>query len=176
MEKYKESPVLQHIVSLFRQLLVFSIIVAVAVIAIFWESLPVSVKKTVTSLSAISSDEDVMTPPKFRIEHPPEIDETKNKQSTKVEYRNTQTSDEVDEVIDNALLEQLHDELKQLGATSCRLTYWGDHRNMFRFSCQVPVSEQHTNVTRTFQSIAPDAVQSIQEVIDQIRKNEAAKK
>jgi len=169
MEKFT---IFQYIVSLFRQVIVFSIIVAVAALALFRESLPISVKKIVTSLSANPSDEDNMTPPKFRVDNHPEVDETGIRQPEKAEYRNLQA---YDEVIDNAQLDRLHDELKQLGATSCRLTYWGDSRNMFRFSCQVPVSERHPNVTRTFQAIAPDAFQSIQEVIDQIRQNATAR-
>ena len=169
MKKSKESPVFQYIVSLFRQLIVFSIIVAVAALALFWESLPASVKKTVASLSTSQSDQDGVTPPKFRIDHSPELEETDRRQPYKFEYRNIQAGDEA---IDNALLDRLHDELKQLGVTACRLSYWGESRNMFRFSCQVPVSEQHPSVTRTFQSVAPDAIQSIQEVIDQIRQTE----
>jgi len=166
MKKSNESTVFQYIVSLFRQVIVFLIIATVAAIAFFWESLPASVKKTVRSLSTNPSDEDMMTPPKFRIDHRQKTDGTDSGQPDNGEYRNIQACDEV---IDNALLARLHDELKQLGATSCRLTYWGDSRNMFRFSCQVPVSEHHPNVTRTFQSIAPDAIPAIQEVIDQIR-------
>ena len=168
MEKPNESTVFQYIVTRFRQVIVFSIIVAVAAFALLWESLPASFKKTATFLSVNPSEEGEMTPPKFRIDNHSEIDETENKQPDTLEYRNIQANDEV---IDNVLLERLHDELRQLGVTSCRLTYWGDSRNMFRFSCQVPVSDHHPNVTRTFQSIAPDVIQSIQEVIDQIRQN-----
>ena len=168
MKKSKESPNIQYIVSLLRQVIVFSIIVAVATIALCWESLPASLKKTVAFLSANPSDDHGMTPPKFRIDHHPFIDKTKELLPDKLEYRNIQVCDAI---IDNTLLDRLHDELKQLGATSYRLTYWGDNRNMFRFSCQVPVSDHHPNVTQTFQSIAPDAIQSIQEVIDQIRKS-----
>ena len=172
MVKSNKSLVFQYSVSLFRQVIVLLIIVAVAALALFWESLPASVNKTVTSLSTKHSNEDDITPPKFRVDNHPKIDETIGIQPVKVEYRNIQVHDEI---IDDTLLHRLRNELMQLGATSCRLTYWGDSRTMFRFSCQVPVSEHHPNVTRTFQSIAPDATQSIQEVIDQIRKNGTAR-
>jgi len=173
MERFKESTVFHGIVSLFRQVLVISMIVAVVAIALFWESLPASVKKTVTSLTTQQSENDVMPPSKFRIDYHPRMNETEDRQPEKVEYCNTQANDEM---IDVALLDQLHYELKQLGATSCQLMYWGNKRNMFRFSCQIPVSEQHPKVTRSFQSIDPDAIQSIQEVIHQIRQHSTVKR
>jgi len=155
------------VVLLFRRMLVFSIIVAVATLALFWESLPGSVKKTITALSGEESDDDGMVPPKFRVDNPLMIEGAEFKSPESVEDRNTQEND----MPGNVVFAHLHEELKQLGATSCRLTYWGDCGIMFRFSCQVPISQHNPNVTRTFQSIAPDAVQSIQEVIDQIRRS-----
>jgi len=59
--------------------------------------------------------------------------------------------------------------LKELGVTSCQLSYWGNNKNIFRFSCQVLISVSNPTATRTFQSISPDAKQSIQEVIEQVR-------
>jgi len=167
MEKSHQSTFIDYIVLLFRRMLVFAIIVAVAALALFWESLPGSVKKTVTTLSGGPSDDERMAPPKFRINPPSLIETTDIRQPESVEYRNTQENERLAHVV----FVQLHEELKQLGAISCRLTYWGDSGNMFRFSCQVPVSEQNPNATRTFQSIAPDAIQSIREVIDQVRRS-----
>ena len=166
MEANKESLIFHGIVSLFRQVIVLSIIVVVAALALFWESLPASVKKVVTSISTNPSDGNGIVPPKFRIDNHPKIDETDDKQSGQVESCSIKTSDEI---IDNTQLARLHDELKLLGASTCRLTCWGDGGSMFRFSCQVPISEHHPNVTQTFQSIAPDAIQAIREVIEQIR-------
>jgi hypothetical protein len=169
VEKSEKISLFDSISLFLRRLLVFSIIVAVAALALFWETLPSPVKKTVRSLSANPSDEDElrMVPNKFRMDIQPNSIATQINRDGLFECRNTPTNDEV---IINTSIAGLHDELKQLGAISCRLTWWGDSKNMFRFLCQVPVSEHNPNAIRTFQSIAPDAIQSMQEVIDQVRK------
>lgn len=175
MKKSNKYSFFDSIFLLFRRLLVVAIVVAVATLAFFGESLSDYVKKNV-NLSANSPDkvEDGIIPPKFRIDNQienqgnqPEIGETAIRSLESTEYRNTQR---IADVFDEDTLNQLYDELKQLGASSCRLTYWGDSGNMFRFSCQVPISEHRLNATRTFQSISADAAQSMQEVIEQIRQ------
>ena len=187
MRKSEKIPLIDAAVQLFRSLLVLSVIVAVAALAVFWESLPVPIKKTVTSLSAYHSgkDEDTLIPNKYRIENMSEISENISSQSTYstqftslpgetdsvhsglIDDRNTTS---VHITLDNAMIVRLNEELKQLGATACQLSYWGDNRNMFRFSCQVPFNEHNPIAVRTFQSIAPEATLSMQEVIDQVRQ------
>ena len=187
MQKSEKIPFVDTAIRLLRRLLVLSVIVSVAALAIFWESLPASIKKTVTSLSADHSDKEdnTLIPHKFRIENNSEIPENisvllphhtqiaklPNKadcqQSEILEYRNKNPNQTG---LDEATLARFNDELKQLGVTVCQLTYWGDKRNMFRFSCQVPIQEHNPIAVRTFQSIAPDAIQSMQEVIDQVKQ------
>jgi hypothetical protein len=168
MEKSHQCTLMDYSVLLFRRMLVSLIIVAIAMLAIFWESLPTSIKGNLTSLSADQSDNDNMVPPKFRIDNQPVIERIEFKLQEPTEYHD---GHENHDGLANTAFTQLHEELKKLGATSCRLTYWGDSGNMFRFSCQVQISEQNPSATRTFQSIAPDADQSIREVIEQIRQN-----
>ncbi len=166
---------------LLRRGLIFLIIVAVAALALFWESLPTSVKNIVTSLSAEQFDgNDDLIPPRFRAEknadildnisrHSPQLSQPPSSaQLFDKEIISSGTKD--DAKINNELLVKLHNELMQMGATACQLTYWGDKGNMYRFSCQVPVSDRRPNVTRTFQSIAPDAAQSMQEVVGQVKQ------
>ncbi|MCL2622325.1 MAG: hypothetical protein FWD31_01560 [Planctomycetaceae bacterium] len=174
-------------VLLLRRLLILSVIVAVAALATFWESLPPSVKKTVTFLSAGHSDrsDDAMIPPKFRGEGISDISEDifyQSPQSAKfphfqneadslhseiIEYRSEELSHHG---LNEASLVQLHEELIQMGATACQLTYWGDKRNMFRFSCQMPLDKHHPIAVRTFQSIDADALRTMQDVLDQVRQ------
>ena len=191
MEKNKKNSIIDSALHLLRRMLICTVIVAVAALAIFWESLPDSIKKTVTSFSTTRSDKnnDDLIPYKFRVENhsinsenilsqPIQLtqfadlpDETMDRQTfprVNTEYSVTMSNQNG---LDDATLAQLYDELKQFGATACQLTYWGNQRNMFRFSCQVPVHEYNPIAVRTFQSIAPDANQSIQEVIEQVRQS-----
>ena len=172
MEKSKIIPFFNSALLQFRRLLVVSMVVTIATFAFFWENLPDSLKTNVTFLSTKQSDTDTdgMVPQKYRIYNQTEIEETEETNDAlheSTEYRNTHL---VEGVLDDATFSRLQDELNKLGVTYCRLTYWGDNENMYRFSCQVPFSEYRQNVTRTFQSIDPDAAQAIQDVIEQIRQ------
>jgi len=193
MQKNKKTPFIDTAVQLLRRLLIFAVIIAVASLAVFWESLPASIKNTITSLAADHSDNDenVLVPHKFRIEddsknsenfllQPPHStqladlpDETERHPSEEKEYRTTNTDSHG---LDDDTLVWVQEELKQLGATACQLTYWGDSRNMFRFSCQVPVNERNPIAVRTFQSIGPDIARTMQEVIDQVRQWQATRR
>lgn len=172
VEKSKIIPFFNSALLQFRRLLVVSMVVTIATFAFFWENLPDSLKTNVTFLSTKQSDTDTdgMVPQKYRIYNQTEIEETEETNDAlheSTEYRNTHL---VEGVLDDATFSRLQDELNKLGVTYCRLTYWGDNENMYRFSCQVPFSEYRQNVTRTFQSIDPDAAQAIQDVIEQIRQ------
>jgi len=175
MQNTQKIPLVDTAIQLLRHVLVVTVIVAVAALAVFWESMPNSVKNTVASFSTSQADyanDDGLIPLRFRIDNISESSENtlqQSTQSTRLDNLPDET-DTRDMVVDDATLSRLHDELKQLGVTACQLTYWGNERNMFRFSCQVPVSEQNPNAVRTFQSIRHDANQSIQEVIDQVRQ------
>jgi len=187
MQKFEKMPFINTASLLLRRLFILSVIVAVAVLAVFWESLPKSVNSVVNSLSGDcpKKDDDNLIPHKFRLEKDSEIsdniplqspynahssylsDVIGSTQAAEIEYSNTIADNTA---LDDVTLAQLHEELKQLGAIACQLTYWGDKRNMFRFSCQVPVDDHNPIAIRTFQSINPDAARSMQEVIDQVRQ------
>ena len=187
MQKNEKISLIDSALLLLRRLLILTVIVVVAVPAIFWESLPAKVKKTVTSLSASHSDDDenALIPRKYRLENNSEIsanisaqtsqdtqfatssDKTDLESLESTEFRNA-GADHVG--LDNETLDRLQDELRQLGASACRLTWWGDGRTMFRFTCQIPIDVHNPGAVRTFQSIAPDATRSMQEVIDQVRQ------
>lgn len=186
MGKPEKKSIFESIFLFFRRCLIFLIIMAVASLAIFWESLPVTVKNAVTSLSSNQSVEnDDLVPVRFRAEknaenmgnisrQTPQLAQTANS-SYPFDKEPVNTGVAIRAEINNSprtddLLVELHARLQQMGATSCQLTYWGDKGNMYRFSCQIPVSEHSPNATRTFQSIAPDAAQSMQEVVDQIKQ------
>ena len=187
MKKSEKKTFVHSVFLLVRNFFVFSVILAVAVLALFWESLPDRIKNTITFLSSTPFDnrDDEMIPGKFRIEKKSEISDNFYQQSpeipqianlhyiTNLSDKNPILADDAsdgDTVINGITHEKLQITLKELGVTSCQLSYWGNNRNMFRFSCQVWISERHPTATKTFQSISPDAKQSIEDVIDQIHQ------
>ena len=171
-----------------RRVIILAVISAVGALALFWESMPDSVKNTVTHLtkSDYNTSDDDMVPHRFRLEKSPEMQSnfvphiSQTSQIVETHLRN-KTADTFSPIetgfredyateIDQATLTTLHDELKQLGAISCQLSYWGENGKMYRFSCKMPISEQNSNAARMFQSIAPDAAQSMSEVVQQVRQ------
>jgi len=171
-----------------RRVIILAVISAIGISALFWELMPNSVKNTVTLLakSDYNTSDDDMVPHRFRMEKGTEaqseftlhvsqvsqIAETHLRNKTVDTFSPVETDFRENCIaeIDRMILTTLHDELKQLGAISCQLSYWGDSGKMYRFSCKMPISEQNSNAVRMFQSIAPDAAQSMSEVVQQVRQ------
>lgn len=171
-----------------KRALVLLVIAAIAVFAFFGESMPQSVKSALTRFTGenYGENENDMIPPRFRIEKHSEIQEIAPTKSqhipplvpAKLETATVIHSRVVDLQYDNMKIDDfaiagLHEELKNLGAISCQLTHWGETEKMYRFSCHMPISDRNSNLTRMFQSIAPDATQSMREVIDQVKQWQA---
>ena len=185
MPQQEKHSIIDSVLLFVRRVTILSVITAVGALALFWESIPDSVKNTVTLLTKgdYNADDDGMVPHRFRLEKNPEtqsdfLPQTSHVSVTHLENITPNTFSPVETgyreypvtEIDQETLSVLHNELKQFGAISCQLSYWGDKRKIYRFSCKMPISEQNSNVTRMFQSIAPDAAQSMREVVQQVRK------
>ena len=188
MPQQEKRSIIDSVFLFVRRIIILAVITAVGALALFWESMPDSVKNAVTLLtnSDYNIDDDDMVPHRFRLEKSPEtrpdfspqISQTSHIPATYSENTSADTFSPVETSfrddyvakIDQVTLAVLHDELKQLGAISCQLSYWGESGKMYRFSCNVPISDQNSNATRMFQSIAPDATQSMREVVQQVRQ------
>ena len=172
-----------------RRTVVLAVIFVVIALAFFRESLPDSLKIAMASFAGDHSpQDDDLIPHRFRIdkssriqniasegaalplmvENTPMIENASKNQNAEIDTK-IETSQHI-RVDDRTKIKELHTELAEMGATSCKLTLWGNSSTMYRFSCHIPVSRQGVSATRQFQSIAPSATQSMQEVIDQIRQ------
>lgn len=182
MGRQKETKIFDSFFIFVRRMIMCVVIFAVFALAFFRESLPAPVKTAINSFAGENSGENAedLVPHRFRIEKNSEIQSGSLLQTQQSEQIDKFSQNHIIEPVfatgqmpkanENTELEKLHSELIHLGATSCRLTFWGNDDQMYRFSCQIPVSPSQPNTTRHFQSIAPDADQAMHEVVDQVRQ------
>ena len=176
MDRQKETTIFDSFFICVRRMIMCVVIFAVLALAFFRESLPDPVKTVINSFASENSgnNADDLVPHRFRIEKNTEIQNdfpSQSFQSPQIDqFSQNQSIEQMPSKNANPIIEKLHEELINMGATSCKLTLWGDDNKMYRFSCQIPVSPSQPNATRQFQSIAPDASLTMHEVIDQIRQ------